>query len=131
MLTILLIEDNEEIRDNTAELLEINHYHVVSAENGYRGYLLARNNQPDLVLCDMMMPESEGRAFLKLTRNDAALQQVPVIFFSADTYSGNDQNALSETGDGYLKKPFLEKDLLGTIQQVLTNRKARLAIAVS
>jgi len=128
MKTILIIEDNEEIRENTAELLDINHYHVLSAGNGYTGFEMARQNQPDLILCDMMMPESDGSAFLKLAKNDPAIQKVPIIFFSAGTVSIKDQNNLIAAADGYLKKPFLETELLSTIQEVMDKRIKQLSL---
>lgn len=120
MKTILIIEDNEEIRENTAELLSIHHYRVLTAENGQDGFALAKSSHPDLVLCDMMMPETDGRYFLIQAKEDKDLQHTPVVFFSAGTASQVVQKKLINAADGFLKKPFLEEDLLGTIERVLT-----------
>jgi CheY-like chemotaxis protein len=119
MKTILVIEDNDEIRENTAELLLLNNYHVLTAENGNKGFELAKAGKPDLIICDMMMPESDGRTFLKLAKEEKSVQHVPIIFFSAGTLPVTEQNNLTSLGNGFLKKPFLEKDLLGSIQDVL------------
>ena len=123
MKTILIIEDSPEIRENTAELLALNNYAVVTAADGASGFALARRTAPDLVLCDMMMPETNGRFFLKMVKADKDLRHVPVIFFSAGTLSANDQYNLAKAADGFLKKPFMEKDLLQSIQDVLNKKK--------
>lgn len=122
MKKVLIIEDNEAVRENTAELLAISNYDVVTAANGQAGFEQAKKHRPDLVLCDMVMPEADGRAFIKLVREDSNLQDVPVIFFSAGTLSANEQNNLIKSGNGFLKKPFLGEDLLGIVQQVLDSR---------
>ena len=122
MKTILIIEDSPEIRENTAELLALNNYAVVTAADGASGFALARRTIPDLVLCDMMMPETNGRFFLKMAKADKDLRHVPVIFFSAGTLPANDQYNLAKAADGFLKKPFMEKDLLQSIQDVLNKK---------
>lgn len=127
MSKVLIIEDDEAIRENTAELLTLHHYEVATAEDGMDGYLQAKRRQPDVVLCDMMMPKSDGRRFLQLARSDAALRGIPVIFFSAGTLSLREQNYLIRASNGFLKKPFLEEDLIATIERVLNNKgKAQL-----
>jgi len=84
---ILIIEDNREVRENTAELLELSNYKVFTAANGYIGYELAKKYQPDLILCDMMMPETDGNAFLQLAKEDGNLAGISLIFFTAGTPS--------------------------------------------
>ena len=123
MEKVLVIEDDQFIRENTAELLSISKYQVLTAENGRKGYEQARLHHPDLALCDMMMPESDGRGFLKQIRNDDVLRTIPIIFFSAGTLSLEDQNSLVNEVDGFLRKPFTKEDLLRTIQHVLHKRK--------
>lgn len=81
MKKILIIEDNDEIRENTAELLGLHNYDVFTAEEGGEGYELARKHEPDLILCDIMMPETDGRRFLKLARNDKIVRDIPLVFF--------------------------------------------------
>ena len=119
MHTILIIEDNDEIRDNTAELLSIHHYKVLTATNGRAGFDVAKKNHPDLILCDMMMPETDGQAFLKLAKADADLKHIPLVFFSTGTPSLVVQKKLIKAADGFLKKPFLEEELLTKIKSSL------------
>ena len=116
---ILIIEDNAEIRENTAELLEMSNFRVFTANDGYSGFELARKCQPDLIICDMMMPESDGCKFLKLAKTDEALRNIPLVFFSAGTLSSELQNGLVAEASGFLKKPFSEEELLATINQLL------------
>ena len=119
MNKVLVIEDDDAIRENTAELLAIGNYSVITAENGRAGFAQAKQHHPDVVLCDMMMPETDGHTFLRLLRNDHTLQHVPVIFFSAGTLPFNDESRLVKAGNGFLKKPFLEEELLNAIRQVI------------
>ena len=119
MKTILIIEDNQEIRENTAELLGINSYLVLTAENGYTGFAMAKAKLPDLILCDMMMPETDGQKFLELARADEDVKRIPLIFFSAGTASIAVQKKLANAANAFIKKPFLEEELLHTIQNVL------------
>lgn len=119
MKKVLVIEDDEAIRENTAELLSISHYRVFTAENGRAGYEQAQRHHPDVVLCDMMMPETDGRSFLELVKNNEALRQMPIIFFSAGTLPADEQNSLLKSACGYLKKPFLKEELLNVIEAVL------------
>lgn len=119
MKTILVIEDNDEVRENTAELLSLHQYRVVTAENGRAGFAAAKAEHPDLVLCDMMMPETDGRDFLYLAKEDEDLRDTPIVFFSAGTASQALSKSLINASQGFIKKPFLEKDLLSTVERVL------------
>jgi CheY-like chemotaxis protein len=118
---ILIIEDNDEIRENTAELLELHDFDVFTAEEGGEGFELAKKHEPDLILCDIMMPETDGRRFLKLARNDDAVKSIPLIFFSAGTAPAGLQKALIKAADGFLRKPFTEEELLKAIEKFLVN----------
>jgi CheY-like chemotaxis protein len=115
---ILIIEDNDEIRENTAELLQLNHYDVFTAEEGGEGFEMAKKHEPDLILCDIMMPETDGRKFLKLARNDKAVRDIPLVFFSAGTASPEVQKLLAKAANGFLKKPFTEEELLKAIDKI-------------
>jgi len=119
MRTILVIEDNIEIRENTVELLELNNYKVISAKNGNIGFELAKKHQPDLVLCDMMMPDTDGRAFLYLAKGHLVVRNIPLIFFSAGSPLAEVRKTLINEADDYLQKPFAEEDLLNAIKNVL------------
>src|SRR6478672_6400858 len=85
MKTILLIEDNELIRENTAEILELSGYHVLTAENGKVGVELALGTKPDLVVCDIMMPVLDGYGVLQIFNQNPQLAGVPFIFLTAKT----------------------------------------------
>jgi CRP/FNR family transcriptional regulator, cyclic AMP receptor protein len=118
MKTILVIEDNDEIRENTSEMLELAHYRVLTSKEGNSGYHMARKYNPDLILCDIMMPKTDGRAFLRMAKADELLRNTPIVFFSAG--SAQDlQKELKKIADGFLKKPFTEQELFSTINTVL------------
>jgi len=119
MQKILVIEDNAEIRENTVEMLELNNFKVFSAENGNIGFQLAKKHQPDLVLCDMMMPDTDGREFLQLAKNHPAVRKIPLIFFSAGSPLPEIKKMLIKEADDYLEKPFAEEDLLRAITTAL------------
>jgi CheY-like chemotaxis protein len=120
---ILIIEDNEEIRENTAELLGLHNYDVFTAEEGGEGYELARKHEPDLILCDIMMPETDGRRFLRLAKNDKMVRDIPLIFFSAGTGSPEVQKALIRAANGFLQKPFTEEELLKAVHKFLDSKE--------
>ena len=122
MNKVLVIEDNWEIRENTAEILELNGFHVCTAENGSAGYQVARSYQPDIILCDIMMPETDGREFMRLVKADIQINTTPIIFFSAGT-SQELQKELVDGKNAYLKKPFSEHELLLIINNGLNKRK--------
>src|SRR5881275_262084 len=125
MHKILVIEDNIEIRENTAEILELNGFHVFTAENGSAGYQTAKSFQPDIILCDIMMPETDGREFMRLVKADIVINSIPIIFFSAGT-SQELQKELLDGKNAYLKKPFSETELLFIIKDGLNKRKDHL-----
>lgn len=128
MKKILIIEDNAEIRENTAELLELSNYKVMVANNGNTGFNLAKNDIPDLILCDLMMPETDGREFLKLAKEDAVVCDIPLIFFSAGSLFPDVIKELIKASTGYLQKPFSEEELLTTIKNGLDKKNINTAI---
>jgi signal transduction histidine kinase len=124
--TILVIEDEPAVRDNVLELLEVEGFRALGAENGSAGIRLARDQQPDLIICDIMMPDLDGYAVLEAMRRDAATAMLPFIFLTAKA----DQDALRQGmelgADDYLTKPFTRAGLLRAIE-VRLGRHARLA----
>jgi DNA-binding response OmpR family regulator len=116
MRTILLIEDDADMRENTAELLELADYRVLKAENGRRGVELARKETPDLVLCDIMMPELDGYGVLHMLGRDPATAEVPFIFLSAKAERGDVRKGMELGADDYLTKPFEESELLNAVE---------------
>ena len=98
MKTILVIEDEPEMRRNIAALLRFQDYKPIAAENGRAGVEAARREKPDLILCDVMMPELDGYGVLKTLQADPALSRIPFIFLTAkgekdDLRSGMDLGA--------------------------------------
>lgn len=116
MKTILLIEDDADMRENTAEILELANYHVLKAENGRRGVEIARQQVPDLVLCDIMMPELDGYGVLHLLGRDPATAEVPFIFLTAKAERGDVRKGMELGADDYLTKPYEEGELLNAIE---------------
>ncbi|MFZ1689299.1 MAG: response regulator [Flavobacteriales bacterium] len=116
MKTILLIEDDPDMRENTAEILALASYRVLKAENGKRGVEIARNDPPDLVLCDIMMPELDGYGVLHLLGRNPATAEVPFIFLSAKAERNDVRKGMDLGADDYLTKPFEESELLNAIE---------------
>ncbi|MFZ1688514.1 MAG: response regulator [Flavobacteriales bacterium] len=116
MKTILLIEDNADMRENTGEILELAGYRVIKAENGKRGVEEARKETPDLVLCDIMMPELDGYGVLHMLGRNPATAEVPFIFLSAKAERGDVRKGMDLGADDYLAKPFEESELLNAIE---------------
>lgn len=119
MRKILLIEDNPEIRENTAEILELANYNVLQAENGRVGVDLARKEQPDLIICDIMMPQLDGYGVLHLLSKEPATASIPFIFLTAKTEKEDFRKGMNLGADDYLTKPFDDVELLDAIEMRL------------
>lgn len=119
MKTILVIEDNKEIRENTIELLELKGYHVVSAMNGKIGLDLAKAERPDMILCDIMMPQMNGYEVFAALKEDAATVGIPFVFVTASVERAEVETGLGMGADGYIRKPFEAKELFDTISSCL------------
>lgn len=113
---ILLIEDDEAIRENTEEILELANYDVATAENGKIGVKKAKELQPDLIVCDIMMPELDGYGVLYLLGKDPDTSTIPFIFLTAKTEKSDRRKGMALGADDYLTKPFEEMDLLNAIE---------------
>ncbi len=116
MKTILLIEDDADMRENTAEILELANFRVLKAQNGRVGVELARKERPDLVLCDIMMPELDGYGVLHLLGRDPATAEMPFIFLSAKAERSDVRKGMELGADDYLTKPFEESELLNAVE---------------
>lgn len=116
MNTILLIEDNPEIRENTAEILELANYHVVTADNGKAGIEKAQEQKPDLIICDIMMPVLDGYGVLHLLNKSDDLRDVPFVFLTAKTERQDFRKGMEMGADDYITKPFTEIELLNAIE---------------
>jgi anti-anti-sigma factor len=111
MTTILAIEDETEIRENIQEILELEGFDVLTAENGKIGVQLAQEHHPDLIICDVMMPELDGYDVLIALRQDPSTIKIPFIFLSAKAAKDDFRKGMSLGADDYLTKPFTPRDL--------------------
>jgi len=119
MKTILIIEDDTVLRETTAEILELENYKVVTAPNGKRGAEQARIMMPDLILCDIMMPELDGYGLLEVLSKDEQTKRIPFIFMSAKTEVKDVRKGMDLGADDYLTKPISEELLLSAISSRL------------
>ena len=115
MPAILLIEDHQIIRENTAQLLLLAGYAVQTAENGELGVQLALVTRPDLVICDIMMPVLDGYGVLQIFNQHPQLTGVPFIFLTAKTDLADRRRGMALGADDYLSKPFEKADLLSAV----------------
>ena len=122
MKKILLIEDNPEVSENTSEIMELAGYEVVSAPNGKIGVDLAQKEKPDLIICDIMMPELDGYGVLHILSKKPEVSNIPFIFLTAKTEKTDIRKGMNLGADDYLTKPFDDTDLLNAIEARL--RKA-------
>ena len=116
MKKVLLIEDDRVLRENTAELLELSDYRVLSASNGKKGIVSAKQFQPDVIICDIMMPEMDGYTVLETLASDPSMRQIPFIFLSAKTERKDVRKGMELGADDYITKPFEESELIGAIE---------------
>lgn len=119
MKKILLIEDDMVVRENTAELIELSGYEVITAPNGKIGVTVAKNELPDLIVCDIMMPELDGYGVLDALASDEATKHIPFIFLSAKSDHKDIRKGMNMGADDYLTKPFEEKELMSAIESRL------------
>ena len=115
MKKILLIEDNSNIRENTAEILELASYMVLSAENGKIGVELAIQEVPDLIICDIMMSKIDGYSVLTALREDPATATIPFIFLTAKVERDDLRLGMELGADDYITKPCTPTELLSAI----------------
>mgnify|MGYP003113688650 CR=1 FL=1 len=119
MKTILLIEDDIALRENTAELLELANYSVITAPNGRIGVDMAKDALPDIIVCDIMMPEIDGYGVLDALSLDENTVHIPFIFLSAKTEHKEIRKGMNLGADDYLTKPFEEEELISAIESRL------------
>ena len=119
MKKILLIEDNEDIRNNTAEILELSNYKVIVAENGKIGVEKAIEYHPDLIICDIMMPVLDGYGVLHAVHKNEAIKNTPFIFLTAKTERSDFRKGMELGADDYITKPFTGTELLNAVDSRL------------
>lgn len=113
---ILIIEDNHDVRENLSELLSLSGYETQTAANGKLGVEAALAQTPDLILCDIMMPEMDGYAVLRILSKNEATASVPFIFLTAKTELTDVRRGMTLGADDYITKPFDDVELLDTIE---------------
>ncbi|MBC7745443.1 MAG: response regulator [Flavobacterium sp.] len=116
---ILIIEDNNDIRESTAEILELADYNVFTADNGKKGVDLAQKHLPDIILCDIMMPELDGYGVLYLLNKNPQTSAIPFIFLTAKAERIDMRKGMEMGADDYLTKPFDDVELLNAIESRL------------
>ncbi len=122
MRTILIIEDNRTILENTTEILSLEGYDVLTATNGKKGLEKMHTLIPDLIICDLLMQEMDGFELLLEVGKNPKFSKIPVIFFSAKTEKKDIKKALDAGAVDYIIKPFELDDLVKTIKRCLKNR---------
>jgi CheY-like chemotaxis protein len=124
MAKILVIEDEGPIRNNLERLLRAEGYAVVTAENGVLGVRAAARERPDLVLCDVLMPEMDGYGVLAALRQSVETARIPFIFLTASADRADRRLALEHGADEYITKPFKLQDVLAAIKRRLSGAAA-------
>lgn len=122
---ILVIEDNKDVRENLAELLELSGYEVDTAENGKVGVQRAKDYTPDLILCDIMMPELDGYGVLRILSTTPSTASIPFIFLTAKSEKDDFRKGMGLGADDYITKPYDDVQLLDTIT-IRLQKSARL-----
>ena len=123
MKKILIIEDDDLLRDGVIELLESEGYEVIDAENGKIGLDLARKQIPDLIVCDVMMPEMNGFEVLDVLQQDYETASIPFIFLTALTEKNDMRHGMELGADDFLSKPFKADELFKAVKTRLSKQE--------
>ena len=118
MKKILVIEDNQDILENTSEILELSNYEVISARDGMKGLELLKSTRPDLILCDIQMPQMNGYEFFEAIKADDKTS-IPFIFLTAYSEKIEVTRALEMGAADYIIKPFDADELVNLIKKHL------------
>ncbi len=116
MKKILIIEDNDEVRENLSEILTLSGYETIEAEDGTVGVELAQLEEPNLILCDVMMPKLDGYGVLKILREKIETADIPFVFLTAKTEKEDFRRGMNLGADDYIQKPFFKDELLRVIE---------------
>lgn len=116
---ILVVEDNQEVRENIVELLDLSNYEVFSAENGKEGVRIAGEQLPDLIICDVMMPELDGYGVLRILSGNPKTKYIPFVFLTAKAERDDFRKGMNLGADDYITKPFDDSELLAAIEMRL------------
>lgn len=127
MKTVLFIEDNPDIRENMGEILELASYNVLLAEDGKVGVAMALEHKPDIIICDIMMPELDGYGVIHMLQKNPSTQHIPFIFLTAKTERAELRKGMELGADDYITKPFSGTELLNAIEGRLKKAEAHRA----
>ncbi|MBS1589319.1 MAG: response regulator [Bacteroidetes bacterium] len=119
MKTVLLIEDNDDIRENMAEIMELSNYTVITAANGKLGVELAFKHTPDIIVCDIMMPILDGYGVIHALQKNESTRNIPFIFLTAKAERSEIRKGMELGADDYITKPFNGTELLSAIESRL------------
>ncbi|WP_316829657.1 response regulator [Pedobacter aquatilis] len=128
---VLVIEDNDDIREGTAEVLELAGYQAITAKNGKAGVELALQHIPDIILCDIMMPELDGYGVLYLLNKNPKTASIPFIFITAKTERADMRKGMEMGADDYLTKPFDDIELFKAIESRFKKKNAAAGFGAS
>ena len=116
MIRILVIEDDASVLDNLEDILTLENFQVFTARNGREGVDMALRQLPDLVVCDVMMPEMDGYAVVKCLREEPATKTIPFIFLTAKAERLDYREGMESGADDYVTKPFRPQELINAIE---------------
>ncbi|WP_333600913.1 response regulator [Flavobacterium sp.] len=123
MTKVVIIEDNNDIRENVVEILRLSGYEVFEADNGKKGAELALEIQPDIVLCDIMMPGMDGYGVFEILHSEEATKTIPFIFITAKSERIDIRKGMEMGADDYLTKPFDDTELISAIETRLKKKQ--------
>lgn len=121
--TIMVVDDHPGIRENVAEILSLAGYQALEAENGKQAIEIARDKQPDLIVCDIMMPELDGYGVLHMLRKYPETEHIPFIFLTAKTDRSDFRKGMEMGADDYITKPFEDVELLTAVETRLKKQQ--------
>jgi CheY-like chemotaxis protein len=131
MKTILVIDDTVEILENLIEFLQMEGYHTLAASNGKMGFEIANQHLPDLIICDVLMPEMDGHEVLHLLINTARTRNIPFIFSTSMSEKVERAEALALGADDYIVKPYEPERLVKLIEYWIKNGTTRQLVALT
>jgi DNA-binding response OmpR family regulator len=116
MTKILVIEDEAPIRDKIVTVLKYEDYDVIDATNGREGVTSAQENRPDLIICDVLMPDLNGYGALAALRDNPNTSDIPVIFLTAAASRADMRKGMEMGADDYITKPYTVEELLAAVR---------------
>ena len=123
VLTVVVVDDNPELRTYVSQLLEENNYRVLTAKNGEQAYALCQSQLPDLMVSDVVMPDVSGLELVQLVRNNEDLKHLPIILLTSEVEKSDQIQGIENGADDYLTKPFVPGELLARISRIISQRK--------